>query len=78
MGEKIVFYKKEFIHPKSIFESKKEIRKFCNKLSVKVKLPVEFDREQHNQPYLQISYLRKLKLRHKLTTNTHLKVFIRF
>ena len=49
--EKIVFCKKKFIYPRSISESEKEIKKFCNKLSSKVNLLVDFNKEKHSLNY---------------------------
>ena len=44
---KIFFCKKEFIQG-NIYESKKEITKFCNKLPMKINLLVEVNNEKYN------------------------------
>ena len=43
---------------------KKETREFCNRLSMKVNRPVEFNKEKKKSNYKFI--FTKLKLRHKL------------
>ena len=69
MREKNNFCKKEFIHLREhICESKKKEIKFWNKLSMKVNLFVEFNREKwvsKNITLTTILIFTKLKLWHK-------------
>ena len=55
---------------------KKKKKKFWNKLSMKVYLLVEFNSEKYNLNYK--SHIYKIKITTKTSTNTHLKVFVRF
>ena len=58
--EKIVFSKEEFIHPKDhLWEKKKEIRKFCKKISMNVNLPVEYNAEKYDLNYKSHIYNTK-------------------
>ena len=76
--KKIAFCKNEFIYPRegNMCESKKEITNFCNKLFMKVNIPVEFNREKYNLNFKSHAY--KIKAITKTSTNTHLKEFVRF
>ena len=59
----IVFCKNEFIQG-NIVRIKKETTKSCNKLSMYIKLLVEFTREKYNLNYK--SHVYKIKTMHKL------------
>ena len=58
---------------------KKEITKLCNKLSMKVDLPVEFNAEKCNLNFQSHIYQKKIYIyKTKTSTNAQLKVFVTF
>ena len=58
-SRKLLSVKRNLFIQGNIFESKKIIIKFCNKLSMKVNLLVEFNREKHNLNYKSNIYKSK-------------------
>ena len=79
-GEKCFFVKRNLCIQGNIYESKKEIIKFCNKLSMKVNVLVKFNREKYVPKNITLTanlIFAKLKLWRRRSANTHLKLFLR-